>query len=165
MYVSGNKRIDDLNYQGYPLRNYAGVNIYMSVTVDECQYLCEISDLCRYFNHIIEIGDVVNACYLDFGIGAMNRNPIYKDNGAFGHKYSSGKQMTSDPGIKVHFKLTAHLEKSGQPGESVSQQMVPVEMEPERDLNKNCFQPEMEAPALRIQIPSLKNATSPALPL
>ena len=62
------------------------MNNYSIVTVDECQYLCEISDLCRYFNYNYD----TKACFLKFGVGKI------KDfNGAFGHKYSSGDKTTS----------------------------------------------------------------------
>ena len=84
-------------YQGFPLFNYAGYNTYGSVTVDECQYLCEISDLCRYFNYRIDM----NTCFLKFGVGYNNTE--FKNNGAFGHKYSSGKQITLDLDNTVHF--------------------------------------------------------------
>ena len=142
--------MDDYNYQGFPLRNYAGSNKYQSVTVDECQYLCEKSDLCRYFNYIIKNGENVNACYLKFGVGFKAN---FKNNGAFGHKYSSGKQISQTNLVKtVSFKLTAHLEKNGQPGERVNHQMVLVATGPEGDIKQNVFQPEMEGPAIKRQI-------------
>ena len=86
--VLDNKRIENLNYQGFPLKNYGGKNVYSIVTADECQYLCEITNLCQYFNFIIS----TNSCYLKFGVG---KKKSYPNDGAFGHKYSSGDNMTS----------------------------------------------------------------------
>ena len=95
------KNIAGYVYQGFPLRNYGNFhNIYSQVTVDECQYLCEISDLCQYFNYVTEtdmdVGEdededmvtLYKACYLKFGVGKRTE----KANGAFGYKYSTGEE-------------------------------------------------------------------------
>ena len=80
-----------MNYQGYPLANYAGSNIYSQVTVDECQYLCEISDLCRYFNYVNKNKNYEQACFLKFGVGKLVTDEKAIGEGpSFGHKYSSG---------------------------------------------------------------------------
>ena len=66
--------------------------MYSRVTPDECQYLCEITDLCQYFNHVIMIDRFENSCSLQFGVG--NRISSVDEVGAsFGHKYSSGIQL------------------------------------------------------------------------
>ena len=87
--------IADYHYQGYPLRNYGAFNVYSQVTADECQYLCQISDLCQYFNYILKtdanVGKVVtlyDVCYLKFGVGKKKE----KTDGAFGYKYSLGER-------------------------------------------------------------------------
>ena len=80
-----------MNYQGYPLVNYARFNFYSQVTVDECQYLCEISDLCQYFNYVYKNENYEHACFLKFGVGKRITDPRLIGEGAsFGHKYSSG---------------------------------------------------------------------------
>ena len=78
-----NMRMEGINYAGFPLLNYAKTSFYSRVTVEECQYLCEISDLCRYFIY----ND--NGCYLYFGVGEKV-SPITNTNTVFGNKYSSG---------------------------------------------------------------------------
>ena len=78
-HVLDNKTIKGNQYFGFPLNNYGGRNIYSKVTIDECQYLCEITALCRYFNYGNE------KCYLKFGVGKK-----HETNGYFGYKYSSG---------------------------------------------------------------------------
>ena len=88
LFISDNNKIDNINYQGYPLRNYGVSNIYSRVTVDECQYLCELSDLCRYFNYAVKNSKNEEACYLKFGVG--RRADVV---GAYGHKYSTGKKL------------------------------------------------------------------------
>ena len=80
-----------MSYQGYPLFNYAGVSTYSQVTVDECQYLCEISDLCRYFNYVNKTEQYEHACFLKFGVGKLiTDEKIIGEGPSFGHKYSSG---------------------------------------------------------------------------
>ena len=81
-----------MTYQGYPLANYAGSNTYSQVTVDECQYLCEISDLCRYFNYVNKNEYYEQACFLQFGVGRRRiyDEKIIGEGASFGHKYSSG---------------------------------------------------------------------------
>ena len=80
-----------MNYQGYPLKNYAGVNSFSQVTVDECQYLCEIFDLCRYFNYVNKNEEYEKACFLKFGVGRLATDEKFIGEGpSFGHKYSSG---------------------------------------------------------------------------
>ena len=94
-----NKIIDDVNYNGFPLRNFGfGLNgWYSRVTVEECQYLCEISDLCRYFNfnfnYVAKPSSIQyeNICELKFG---GTKKEAMEGNGAFGHKYSSGNTNT-----------------------------------------------------------------------
>ena len=89
------KNIAGYVYQGFPLRNYGNFhNIYSQVTVDECQYLCEISDLCQYFNYISEKQQgtppktYYELCYLKFGVGEKKA----VTNGTFGYKYSPGER-------------------------------------------------------------------------
>ena len=79
--VLDNKTIKGYHYQGFPLNNFGDTNIYSTVTVEECQFLCEITPLCRYFNY----GNSDETCYLKFGVGKK----VPKD-GSFGYKYSSG---------------------------------------------------------------------------
>ena len=89
-----NKIIDDVNYNGFPLRNFDGLTgWYSRVTVEECQYLCEISDLCRYFNYVVKSTymQYENFCELKFG---GTKKEAKEGNGAFGHKYSSGNINT-----------------------------------------------------------------------
>ena len=88
--VLDNKIIDDVNYNGFPLKNFGtGNGWYSRVTVEECQYLCEISDLCRYFNYVVKSKylQYENLCELKFG-GTIRE--AKEGNGNFGHKYSSG---------------------------------------------------------------------------
>ena len=80
-HILDNKTIDGYHYQGFPLTNYGGSNIYGFVTADECQYLCEITDLCRYFNY-----HNTGSCFLKFGVGKQT----YTYGGSFGYKYSPG---------------------------------------------------------------------------
>ena len=88
------KNIAGYVYQGFPLRNYGNYhNIYSRVTADECQYLCEISDLCQYFSYISEMpkgtpGKTHEFCYLKFGMGKKTA----VTNGVFGYKYSPGER-------------------------------------------------------------------------
>ena len=94
IYVLDNKINEGVIYDGFYLSNYARDNVYSSVTVDECQYLCEITDQCRYFIYDLKSamsgGPFENKCHLKFGVGSR----IYLEGGAFGHKYSSGKEHT-----------------------------------------------------------------------
>ena len=86
-----NKRIYGVNYQGYPLRNFGPSNIYSQVTVDECQYLCEISGLCRFFNYIKKNDKLKDACFLKYGTGErVSLKSKIEEGRSFGHKYSSG---------------------------------------------------------------------------
>ena len=85
-----NKIIDDVAYNGFPLRNFDGrEGWYSRVTVEECQYLCEISDLCRYFNYEVkmEYMQYENLCELKFG---GTKREALVGTGLFGHKYSQG---------------------------------------------------------------------------
>ena len=75
-------------YRGFPLQNYASNNMYSR----ECQYLCEITDLCRYFNNIIMSGKYENSCMLQFGVG-KRISSVDEVGASFGHKYSSGKKL------------------------------------------------------------------------
>ena len=94
MYVLDNKINEGVIYDGFYLSNYARNNVYRSVTVEECQYLCEITDQCRYFIYdlksLMSGGPFKNKCHLKFGVGRQ----IDLEGGAFGHKYSSGKEHT-----------------------------------------------------------------------
>ena len=89
-----NKIIEGVNYQGLPLLNYAGTHGYSRVTLEECQYLCEITDLCRYFDYVVNSSpEYKNVCYLQFGVGYR----IANDGGAFGHKFSLGEPCPQYP--------------------------------------------------------------------
>ena len=89
--VLENKISDGVIYNGFALRNYAGVSIYNRVTIEECQYLCEITAQCRYFNYGNISRDYDDGCYLKFGVG--HRLSIEREV-AFGHKFSSGEELT-----------------------------------------------------------------------
>ena len=94
-HILDNKTIDGYNYLGFPLYNYEGSSVYSQVTVDECQYLCQITDLCRYFNYGSD-----KFCNLKFGVGKK----VYKYGGSFGYKNSSGIRMDLDQcNIIVYF--------------------------------------------------------------
>ena len=92
--ISDKTTIAGCHYQGFPLRNYGTKNSYSRVTLDECQYLCEISDLCQYFNYApeVQLGKPLKTfydlCYLKFGVGKK----VNITNGAFGYKYSPGEK-------------------------------------------------------------------------
>ena len=86
-----NMRMEGINYAGFPLLNYAKTSFYSRVTVEECQYLCEISDRCRYFNYVVKNSKFDNACYLMFGVGAkVDSETTTGIGGVFGNKYSLG---------------------------------------------------------------------------
>ena len=87
-FVSENGTIPKLNYQGFPLNNYGGKNFYQEVSVEECQYLCEITDQCQYFNYNIDENSFSNTCFLKYGVGRKE-----DFNGLFGHKYSPGNKL------------------------------------------------------------------------
>ena len=108
--ISDNNKIDDINYQGFPLFNYGGrKNWYSFVTVEECQYLCEETDLCRYFNYGVIPGGQPEqkACYLKFGVGSEASAKGY----AFGHKFSAGKKWNHICFLTHHFWLCQELNK------------------------------------------------------
>ena len=91
--VLDNERIEGINYSGFPLKNYASTNVYSRVTVEECQYLCEISDRCRYFNYVVKNLKFYNACYLKFGVGEkVTGETTIGNGGVFGNKYSLGNR-------------------------------------------------------------------------
>ena len=147
IHVLDNKIDEGVIYDGFYISNYdyVGSNVYRSVTVEECQYLCEISDQCRYFIYdlksLMSGGPFENKCHLKFGVGRR----IELEGGAFGHKYSSGNEKyicTNIAYIVLLFQQTA-LSENGQPGENVNHQMVLVAVEQDSDIKKNCFQAEM----------------------
>ena len=74
------------HYNGFPLVNYEkDTNFYLFVySVEECQYLCQITDLCQYFNY--DIDKLI--CYLKFGIGQKSD---HDNDYVFGHKYAYGE--------------------------------------------------------------------------
>ena len=74
------------HYQGFPLRNFNGTNFYFFVSLEECQYLCEINDYCMFFNYLEDM----RGCWLKFGAGKKVSEKNIKEAGYFGHKYSSG---------------------------------------------------------------------------
>ena len=90
-HVLDKRTIDGVHYQGFPLTNYGGKNVYSQVTVNECQYLCEITTLCRYFNYLDKY------CNLKFGVGKK----VYKYGGSFGYKYSSGKYVEKEKRLSI----------------------------------------------------------------
>ena len=74
---------------GFPLKNVEGTNVYPGLNVNECQYLCEITQNCLYF--VYNIG--YSRCRIKFGladeIGAFGFN----SNTFIGHKLSSSKYL------------------------------------------------------------------------
>ena len=76
------------HYQGFPLRNFARENAYEKVTVDECQYLCQITKECLYFNHNVD-----DVCWLKFGIGFKKKVDDPDPSRYMGNKYSSGEEL------------------------------------------------------------------------
>ena len=83
-----NRTINDTNYEGFPLNNYGGENSYQFVTVEECQFLCEISEMCQYFNYALKNGKFEKTCFLKYGMGMK-----VTVEGSFGHKYSPGEDL------------------------------------------------------------------------
>ena len=76
------------HYQGFPLRNFGNENAYGKVTVDECQYLCQIARECLYYNHNVD-----KVCWLKFGIGFKKKVDDPDPSRYIGNKYSSGEEL------------------------------------------------------------------------
>ena len=74
------------HYQGFPLRDFANTNAYDKVSVDECQYLCQIARECLYYNH-----NEHGVCWLKYGIGKKKEVNSPDDTRYMGNKYSSGE--------------------------------------------------------------------------
>ena len=77
------------HYSGFPLRNFANTNEYGKVTVDECQYMCQIASECLYYNH-----NEHNVCWLKYGIGKKSKADEPPNLLRYmGNKYSSGEEL------------------------------------------------------------------------
>ena len=91
----------DVYFGGHGLNNKGNgknMNKYTTLTLSECQELCQITDNCFYFNH------VDSNCFLKYGMGkkcelgkknetdmkARCSGIATKETAYFGHKYSKG---------------------------------------------------------------------------
>ena len=61
------------------------ISDYGQVTPDECQYLCQITKECLYYNH-----NKHGVCWLKYGIGTKKEVNSPDDSRYMGNKYSSG---------------------------------------------------------------------------
>ena len=71
---------------GFPLKNVERTNAYPGLNVNECQYLCEITQNCLYFVY----NSVSKRCYLKYGLA--DEGGVFGPSGSLtGHKRSSSK--------------------------------------------------------------------------
>ena len=90
---SGNEPKVNIAYSAFPLIREPETtgdeaihrNDYYCVTLAECQFLCNITNLCLYFN--LDLRTSCGKCWLKYGMGRLNPNkPDYR----FGHKNHEG---------------------------------------------------------------------------
>ena len=84
-FISDNYPRSGYHYSGFPLNNFEAVNFYEELSLDECQYLCQITDQCLFFNY----SNQSRICYLKHGMGEKKKSTGLVGD-YFGNKYSSG---------------------------------------------------------------------------
>ena len=92
-YNSGQSQLNGHQFIGYALDNFAGRTMYKKVENYECQYLCQITEGCYYYNY----EDATKECWLKYGMGYHQASNGFN----FGHKNSLN--VTANVNCEVEF--------------------------------------------------------------
>ena len=73
LFSSGNCPFNSTEHVGFPLKNQDGSNGYGSVSLSECQKLCNFTNFCFFFNYDFKL----RRCFLKVGVGKRKTNKVH----------------------------------------------------------------------------------------
>ena len=94
--LSDSAPIGGVRYDGFPLDRPVGQNNYGMVSLADCQFLCNITDQCLFFN----FNRTEGTCWLKYGMGERFED----DNFTFGFKERAGLNILTVPHLQLDSK-------------------------------------------------------------